>query len=119
MTLTDHQYLLLNRKHIVKVLHVNSSDGSGGAAIAAYRLHKGLISQGIDSRLLVGSSHSGGDLTAVIPRQRKLEMLIGRLTWNLGFNDLNCISSFKIPDQLFYKETDILNFHNLHGGYFN
>lgn len=103
----------------MKVLHVNSSDGSGGAAIAAYRLHKGLISQGIDSRLLVGSSHSGGDRTAVIPRQRKLEMLIGRLTWNLGFNDFNCINSFKIPDQPFYKEADILNFHNLHGGYFN
>jgi glycosyltransferase involved in cell wall biosynthesis len=103
----------------VKVLHVNSSDGSGGAAIAAYRLHQGLISQGIDSRLLVGSSQLGGDRTAVIPRQRKLEMLIGRLTWNLGFNDFNCVSSFKIPDQPFYKEADILNFHNLHGGYFN
>lgn len=103
----------------MKVLHVNSSDGSGGAAIAAYRLHQGLISQGIDSRLLVGSSQLGGDRIAVIPRQRKLEMLISRLTWNLGFNDFNCISSFKIPDQPFYKEADILNFHNLHGGYFN
>jgi len=103
----------------VKVLHINSSDGAGGAAIAAYRLHQGLISQGIDSRLLLGSSQLGGDRTAVIPRQRKLEMLIGRLTWNFGFNDFNCISSFKIPDQPSYKEADILNFHNLHGGYFN
>ena len=103
----------------MKVLHINSSDGSGGAAIAAYRLHQGLISQGIDSRLLVGSSQLGGDRTAVIPRQRKLEMLIGRLTWNLGFNDFNCINSFNIPEHHFCQEADILNFHNLHGGYFN
>jgi len=37
----------------MRVLHLNSSDSSGGAARAAYRLHKGLQQVGIDSSMLV------------------------------------------------------------------
>jgi glycosyltransferase involved in cell wall biosynthesis len=37
----------------MKVLHVSLWDSRGGAAIAASRLHLGLIDQGIDSRMLV------------------------------------------------------------------
>jgi glycosyltransferase involved in cell wall biosynthesis len=103
----------------MKVLLINSSDGVGGAAIAASRLHYGLLAQGVDSRLLVGACHASSDRVAVIHRNHRLEMLIGRLTWQLGFNDFNIISSFDIPKHPFYQEADILNFHNLHGGYFN
>lgn len=37
----------------MKILIVNISDISGGAARAAYRLHKALLTQGIDSKMLV------------------------------------------------------------------
>ena len=37
----------------MKVLHLNTNDCSGGAARAAYRLHKGLIASGVDSYMLV------------------------------------------------------------------
>jgi len=37
----------------MKVLHINASDTSGGAARAAYRLHKELLKTGIDSQMLV------------------------------------------------------------------
>ncbi|OUL29874.1 glycosyl transferase [Nostoc sp. T09] len=103
----------------MKVLHLNSSDSLGGAAIAGYRLHQGLLAKGLDSRLLVGVSQLGDDDTAVIPRHKWLEMLIAKLTWRFGFNDFHCTSSFAIPDHYFYKEADILNFHNLHGSYLN
>lgn len=37
----------------MKVLIVNFSDITGGAAIATYRLHKALLSKGLDSKILV------------------------------------------------------------------
>lgn len=37
-----------------KVVHISTSD-TGGAGLAAYRLHKALLSQGIESRMLVSS----------------------------------------------------------------
>jgi glycosyltransferase involved in cell wall biosynthesis len=37
----------------MKILIVNASDMQGGAARAAYRLHKALLNQGIDSQMLV------------------------------------------------------------------
>ena len=42
----------------MRVLHVNTSDISGGAARAAYRIHKGLQTIGVDSKMLVQSKVS-------------------------------------------------------------
>ena len=38
----------------MKILHLSSSDIAGGAARAAHRLHRGLLSSGHDSHMLVG-----------------------------------------------------------------
>lgn len=43
----------------MKVLHINISDVEGGATRAAYRIHKALLKEGIDSQMLVHSK--GGD----------------------------------------------------------
>ena len=37
----------------MKILHVNFSDNIGGASISVLRLHKFLLSKGLDSHLLV------------------------------------------------------------------
>jgi glycosyltransferase involved in cell wall biosynthesis len=42
----------------MKILHINTSDICGGASRAAYRLHRALIGQGIESRMLVQSKSS-------------------------------------------------------------
>ena len=42
----------------MKILIVNTSDISGGAARAAYRLHKALLSSGVDSQMLVQNKSS-------------------------------------------------------------
>ena len=55
----------------MKVLHLNTSDISGGAARAAYRLHKGLVNMGINSQMLVQNKTS--DDRTVISPQTKLE----------------------------------------------
>ncbi len=52
----------------MNVLHINQSDVIGGASIAGYRLHEGLLAQGVDSRLLVGKEQTSSDRVAVIKR---------------------------------------------------
>jgi glycosyltransferase involved in cell wall biosynthesis len=42
----------------MKILILNASDLIGGAARAAYRLHRGLVEMGLDSRMLVQSKYS-------------------------------------------------------------
>ncbi|WP_237228585.1 glycosyltransferase [Rubinisphaera sp. JC750] len=51
----------------MKVLHLSTYDVSGGAAIAAYRLHKALQNRGIDSRMLVARKQSEDDSVRVWP----------------------------------------------------
>lgn len=102
----------------MNVLHINQSDIIGGASIAGYRLHEGLLAQGVNSRLLVGKETISSDRITTIKRN-PLEKQLGSLTWRLGLNYIHCLSTFDIPKHSFYKEADVLNFHNLHSGYFN
>ena len=37
----------------MKILHINTTDVEGGAARAAYRLHRALLAKGVDSQMLV------------------------------------------------------------------
>ena len=103
----------------MKVLHINQSDISGGAAIAGYRLHQGLLAEGIDSRMLVGTMKTDSDRIASVPRKPRFENQLNRFTRYSGLNYINLFSSFNIPKHKFYQDADILNFHNLHTGYFN
>jgi glycosyltransferase involved in cell wall biosynthesis len=103
----------------MKVLHINQSDIGGGAAIAGYRLHQGLLAQGINSRQIVSAKQTNSDRVAQMPRPGKLEKNLARITNRSGFNDLEIQSAERFAEQPFYAEADILNFHNLHGSYFN
>ena len=103
----------------MKILHINQSDIAGGAGIAGYRLHQGLLNYGVDSRLLVGNAKIKSDRIATVKRKHRLENQLSRISNCLGLNYLNLVSSFDIPKHEFYREANILNFHNLHTGYFN
>ncbi|MBD3789206.1 MAG: glycosyltransferase family 4 protein [Campylobacterales bacterium] len=61
----------------MKILIVNTSDINGGAARAAYRLHQALLSQGVDSQMLV-QSKSSDDYTVIDPKT-KIEKALGKL----------------------------------------
>lgn len=50
----------------MKILHINISDVHGGATRAACRIHYGLRSHGVDSKLLV-QEHAGGDPEIIGP----------------------------------------------------
>ena len=49
----------------MKVVHVSYSDPKGGAGRAAYRLHRGLLEIGCDSRMLVGQTTDSEDETVI------------------------------------------------------
>ena len=105
----------------MNVLHINQSDIGGGAAIAGYRLHQGLLAQSINSKLLVGDVKTQSDRVdrATPISFTPTEKVLWRITPRLGLNYIHRISSFAIPKHDWYQAADILNFHNLHTGYFN
>lgn len=103
----------------MNVLHLNQSDISGGAAIAGYRLHLGLLDQGIISKLLVGRVETNDSNVSPSPRRYRLENQLKRLTSPLGLNHINYVGSFGIPNHPFFQESTIVNFHNLHTPGFN
>ena len=53
----------------MKILYLSSSDIKGGAALGAYRLHRGFLRRGIDSTLLVNKKYSD-DYTVVGPAKK-------------------------------------------------
>ena len=42
----------------MKVIHLSHTDGGAGAGRAAYRIHRSLLSLGVDSTLLVGDKRT-------------------------------------------------------------
>jgi len=62
----------------MKVLLINTSDVEGGAARAAYRLHKGLLESGIDSKMLVQNKKSD-DYTVIELANNKIQKGINLL----------------------------------------
>ncbi|QSV72541.1 MAG: glycosyltransferase [Aphanizomenon flos-aquae KM1D3_PB] len=101
----------------MKILHINQSDVGGGAAIAAYRLHQGLLDQGLSSKLLVGEALTSDSRVEVVSQNPRLNRELFRLNGRLGLLYINVLSTFDIPKHQFYQEADILNLHNLHGSY--
>jgi glycosyltransferase involved in cell wall biosynthesis len=61
----------------MKILIVNTSDIHGGAARAAYRLHRSLLDEGVESRMLV-QSKSSNDLTVIGPKS-KIQQAVGKI----------------------------------------
>lgn len=60
----------------MKVLIVNESDAEGGAARAAYRLHRALLERGVDSQMLV-QSRLLDDFT-VLGQHTKMQKVLGK-----------------------------------------
>lgn len=107
----------------MRVLHVNANDIQGGAARAAYRIHKGLLEKNIYSRLIVLNKKSD-DYSVINMGKTKKQKLIYRIrlffdeklksfyrkrkrtTWSVNFFDNNELVEF-INNSNF----DIINFH--------
>jgi len=75
----------------MKVLHINTFDNLGGAARAAHRLHRALISAGISSVMLV--QQKKGDDSTVVSAGGRFRKLISRVRLFLDFIPLKLYSN--------------------------
>jgi len=111
----------------MKVLILNTSDMAGGAAKAAYRLHRALIARGVTSRMVVQSKSSGDDtvigpsgaLHAMWSRLRPTLDLLpvrayrrrSRVPFNVGL-----LPSPALMEHIRFQRPDVVHLHWICGG---
>jgi hypothetical protein len=105
----------------VRVLLINTTYGEGGAAIAVENLHNGLLGRGVETHVGLKDlpQNARATLHAVPRGPRILERGLQAITRPLGLDDLAVPGTFRLKDEPWFREADVINFHNLHGGYFN
>jgi len=113
----------------MKVVHVNTSDINGGAAIAAHRLHKAFLKKNINSKMIVMQKKTD-EKEVVVAKNTKLEKHLFsniRKLINKSFllkykNRKNSIFSsakigIDITNNKIIKEADIIHLHWIVGSY--
>ena len=111
----------------MKVLHLNHSDITGGAARAAYRIHHAMRAFGVDSRMLVNFATSGDWTVEKAPRSNFSKVFVrGRglvedlVTRTLTTSDSATLSPAIIPSRwnvrLNSSDTDVIHLHWVGGG---
>src|SRR5918997_2173923 len=106
----------------LKVLHISESDAAGGAARAAYKLHRGLNEQGHRSRMLVGRKVTpDGDIRRLKRSLawRAADRAAGEVLDRLSLQYLFYPSSFGVARDDWFRDSQIVQLHNLHGSYFS
>ena len=110
----------------MKVLIVNTSDIQGGAARAAYRLHKALLAQGVDSQMLVQNKVS--DDFTVLPlattkiqkgfskMRPTLDTLPVKLYKNKTLFSPSWLGFSSVVDKINEINPDIVHLHWINGG---
>lgn len=118
---------MVNKSKQINVLHISSSNDSGGAARAAHRIHISQHNSGMDSRFLVDRTSLGG--TGVFtPRQtiaRALRSFLSPLvtalvaTFQRPINPVlhsAAVFSSVSTKQINSQPADIVNLHSINGG---
>ncbi len=109
-----------SKKHVKNILHINTHDNIGGAGKLAYQLNNLLNSKMYNSNMLVDRSITDHPKVSVLPRDNsKQQRMLEYYQQRYGWLDFFCMQSMHIKDLQIFKEIDILNLHNLHGGYFS
>jgi len=111
----------------VKVLIINTSDIDGGAARAAYRLHRALLQADVESKMLV-QFKNGDDFTVIGPNS-KYEMRIAKIVSSLDTLPKRWyknrsrtlfspawVSTSKIVTRINQLKPDIVHLHWINGG---
>lgn len=109
----------------MKIIHISHSDICGGAARAAYRLHRGLLSRNIDSSMLVRVKKSD-DCTVIGPTSKSNQILnLARASLGSRFDKLqstpnvNMHSGNWLPSDfakmINASNADVVNLHWVNG----
>ena len=101
----------------MNILHLNTYDTSGGAARAAYRIHRALRASGVSSKMLVAHKDSKDPDVSVFPVARQLKKLrLSRklLSWQSSANPAYHTCNFfpsGIHKVINRSDADIVHFH--------
>lgn len=111
----------------MKVVHISKSDKGGGAAIAAYRLHNGLLKKGVDSNMLVLNKTTDEKEIFTISKNKLDKLLISKIKLDsMVFKKYNQRSnkiifsqgkySYSIRNNPLIEEADVIHLHWINNG---
>ena len=110
----------------MKVLSLSTSDHSGGAAIAASRLHLGLRSEGIDSTMIVGEKMGSDPHTTALNNnftfslRRNLDQFplkFEKTNESIGHRSLAWLPNKKLAHALSSQSPDLVHIHWTQNGF--
>lgn len=111
----------------MKVIHLNTFDTVGGAARAAYRIHKGICNLGIESAMLSRYKHStdssvyGNDRGLISTMKNifreKAEQIPLKFYKPIDFLSTAWLSNKSLVSKLNNSDADIINLHWINLGY--
>ncbi|HEX6044443.1 MAG TPA: glycosyltransferase family 4 protein [Pyrinomonadaceae bacterium] len=107
---------------MLNVLHISTTDNSGGSGRSAYRVHSGLKQLGVRSRMLVGLKVT--DDSDVLPIANNgfnaaADSFFSRALGRLSLQYLFFPSSFGLLRHQWFRDADIVQLYNTHGNYFS
>lgn len=102
------------------ISHINTHDLGGGAAKVAYKLAEGLR-RTEDVKLYVRYRRSDEDWVSQLPSRSegRADYYINRAELEGGWLDLARLEPLELLQDSHFLRSDIVHFHNLHGGYFS
>jgi len=104
----------------MRVVHIATADCRGGAARAAFRLHEGLLSRGVDSAMLVKSKTSGLRSVQSISRDKTTDFFWKLLQTHSIDNNRSSLSNtffsigqpgYDLSEHPLVRKADILHLH--------
>lgn len=103
-----------------RISFINTHDLAGGAAKVAYTLAKGL-QKSKDVRLYVRYKMSDEDWVRPLPPRAngRFDYYIDRAEQEGGWLDLARLEPLALLGDEHFRSSNIIHFHNLHGGYFS
>jgi glycosyltransferase involved in cell wall biosynthesis len=105
----------------MNVLLVNGTVGTGGAGLAVETLGRGLEEHGYSVDFAAASFDGNtGPNRHLVPQVGHIgQKLARRAAYETGLGDVGIMNTRAISRQNWFQRADIVNFHNLHGGYVN
>lgn len=115
----------------MKILHIVSGDLRGGAARGAYWLHQGLISEGIESRILKNTPGTDNDINVATIINNKKNLLLDFLYQEIEIYPLRSYKNrakyifstgnigFDITKHSLYDWADIIHLHWINHAFIN
>lgn len=106
----------------MNILHISATDNAGGSGRSAYRIHNELRRRGHGSKMLVNYRVTDDPDVGYLWRSfgwRAADAIVRRVTERLSLQYLYYPSSYGLQWHPWFREADVVQLYNTHGGYFS